>query len=139
MEFLSDVSSMITSLKKYEYINSFYDLISDGQKMVSEPRENALDIQNEDLLDLLNFFKEAKNTAKSEMDNALLEGLEIVRVAADRNSIKAHLLNFIAGRYLWMMVTKYKLYNTFLPNLYEKTIRARASKYIEDIAKAKED
>ncbi len=134
MGFFSDVSSIISSLNKYVYINSFYDMLSDGRDVVANSNNEKFNITNEELNDLLNFFKEAKNTAKSEMNNALLSGLEIVRLASKKHPTKARILNFVAGRYLQWKAAQYKLYNAFSPNSYETKIRARASKYMEDIA-----
>ena len=53
MGLFSDVSSIISSLNKYVYINSFYDMLSDGRDVVANSNNEKFNITNEELNDLL--------------------------------------------------------------------------------------
>ena len=146
MGFFEALSKILKNLKRYNYLNDFYDVLRNGKENVDdsiehpEEWEEDADVSEQDKKETLNWFKEACNSCRAEMDSELAEMYNIIDSIRAHNPFKGLILTEISIIMLRLYSARFWIQGKFFNKRFLERAGERAYSYmLENTGMTEED
>ena len=135
MSLISDLKTVHKGLKRYKYINSFYNILASSTNDASVNPETLAneDLSKEEINEVVNWFKGSNNIAKSEMDSAMNQVSVVIQVARQIHPIRFYILRGYADLNLAIEMFRLTIISIFARDKFDDKMAARAYEYMLEV------
>ena len=136
MSLIKDIVIITKELKRYNYVNEFYNILASSTDDASVNPDSLLfgddNLTKEEINEVVNWFKGSKNIAKAELDARQANVDAVIFGAMHTNIIKFYILRAYALIYLDITLVRLVIISLFFHRRHDDKMAVRAYYYMLD-------
>lgn len=141
MGLISDLKTVYKGLKRYKYINSFYNILASSTNDASVNPDTLAneDLTKEEINEVVNWFKGSNNIAKAEMDSAINDVTVVIHAAEKIHPIRFYILRCYVDINLAIEIFRLSIISIFARDRFDDKMVSRAYEYMLEVTDMEEE